>query len=157
MKKFRTLYGTPIPNVIEYIKEYIAKKEDVEILIGSDSQCYGNKKTIYGVVIALYSKGKGAHVLCTRETKPIEKNVPNRLLAEVWMSIEVAEYLKENDFEYPVSINGKVRAKMLFPLEMEQSEIEKAVLESEVYKKWSEGLQPKKFIVVKGRIINVVL
>jgi leucyl-tRNA synthetase len=40
---------------------------------------------------------------------------------------------------------------------MDQAAIEKAVLESDVYKKWSEGQQLKKFIVVKGRIINVVL
>jgi leucyl-tRNA synthetase len=67
------------------------------------------------------------------------------------------EFLKENEFEYPVSINGKVRAKMTFALDMDQAAIEKAVLESDVYKKWSEGQQLKKFIVVKGRIINVVL
>ena len=35
MKQFRTLYGTPIPNLIEYIKDYITKKDNVEILIGS--------------------------------------------------------------------------------------------------------------------------
>ena len=105
MKKFRTLYGTPIPNVIEYIREYIAKKEDVEILIGSDSQCFSNKKTIYGVVIALYVKGKGAHVLCTRETEPMERNTPNRLLAEVWKSIEIAEFLKENGLPKPLWID----------------------------------------------------
>ena len=91
MKQFRTLYGTPVPNLIEYIREYVSTRENVEILIGSDSQCYGNKKTIYGVVIALYKKGKGAHVLCTRETKDMEYNTPNRLLSEVWMSIEVAD------------------------------------------------------------------
>lgn len=101
MKKFKTLYGTPIPDVIEYIREYIATRENVEILIGSDSQCYGNKKTIYGVVIALYTKGKGAHVLCTRETEPMERNTPNRLLSEVWRSIEVAEFLKENGLPKP--------------------------------------------------------
>lgn len=101
MKKFRTLYGTPIPDVIEYIKEYIATRENVEILIGSDSQCYGNKKTIYGVVIALYTKGKGAHVLCTRESEPMERNTPNRLLSEVWRSIEVAEFLRENGLPKP--------------------------------------------------------
>jgi predicted RNase H-related nuclease YkuK (DUF458 family) len=101
MKNFRTLHGTPIPDVINYIKEYIATREDVEILIGSDSQCYGNKKTIYGVVIALYTKGKGAHVLCTRETVAMERNTPSRLLNEVWRSLEVAEFLKENGLPKP--------------------------------------------------------
>ena len=105
MKKFRTLYGTPIPNVIDYIREYISTKENVEILIGSDSQCYGNKKTIFGVVIALYVKGKGAHVLCTRETLPMEHNTASRLLGEVWKSIEMAEFLKENGLPKPTWID----------------------------------------------------
>ena len=101
MKKFRTLYGTPIEDVIQYIKEYISTRDGIEILIGSDSQCYSNKKTVYGVVIALYTKGKGAHVLCTREVEPMERNTPNRLLAEVWKSIEIAEFLKENGLPKP--------------------------------------------------------
>lgn len=101
MKQFKTLHGTPIPEVVEYIKEYISTRENVEILIGSDSQCYGNKKTIYGVVIALYTPGKGAHVLCTRETVPMEYNTPTRLLSEVWRSIEIAEYLREHGLPKP--------------------------------------------------------
>lgn len=96
MKKFRTLYGKPIPNLIEYIKNYISERNDIEILIGSDSQCYSNNKTIYGVVIALYTPGKGAHVLCNREIGPMEYNTPNRLMSEVWKSVEMAEFLKEN-------------------------------------------------------------
>jgi len=66
------------------------------------------------------------------------------------------EYLKENSFEYPVSVNGKVRAKMEFPLDTPKEEIEKAVLASETVQKWTEGKPPKKIIVVPGRIINVV-
>ena len=105
MKKFKTLHGTPIPDVIEYIREYISTRENVEILIGSDSQSYSNRKTIYGVVVALYTKGKGAHVLCTRETLPMEYNTPSRLLGEVWKSLEVAEFLKENGLPKPTWID----------------------------------------------------
>ena len=100
-QKFRTLYGTPVPSIIEYIKQYISTREDIEILIGSDSQCYGNKKTVYGVVIALYTKGKGAHVLCARETVAMERNTSTRLLTEVWKSIELAEFLKDNGLPKP--------------------------------------------------------
>lgn len=67
------------------------------------------------------------------------------------------EFIKEDEFEYPISINGRVRAKMKFSLEMPQEEIEKSVLASDVVKKWSEGKAPRKIIVVKGRIVNVVL
>ncbi|MEX1238715.1 MAG: class I tRNA ligase family protein, partial [Cyclobacteriaceae bacterium] len=67
------------------------------------------------------------------------------------------DYLKENSFEYPISINGKVRAKMEFALDMPKEDIEKVVLASEIVRKWSEGKPPKKVIVVPGRIVNVVL
>jgi leucyl-tRNA synthetase len=66
-------------------------------------------------------------------------------------------YLKEDSFEYPISINGKVRAKMEFSLDMPKEDIEKVVLASEIVNKWSEGRPPKKVIVVQGRIVNVVL
>jgi leucyl-tRNA synthetase len=67
------------------------------------------------------------------------------------------EYLREDSFEYPISINGKVRAKMEFALDMPKEDIEKMVLASEIVKKWSKGKPPKKVIVVQGRIVNVVL
>ena len=67
------------------------------------------------------------------------------------------QYLKESSFEYPISINGKVRAKMEFALDMPKENIEKLVLASEAVQKWSEGKPPKKVIVVPGRIVNVVL
>lgn len=105
MKQFRTLYGKNIPDIVEYIREYVSTRESVEILIGSDSQCYGNKKTIYGVVIALYTQGKGAHVLCTRESVPMEYSTPVRLLNEVWKSIEIAEFLKDNGLPKPTWID----------------------------------------------------
>lgn len=66
-------------------------------------------------------------------------------------------YLVENSFEYPISINGKVRAMMNFALDMPKEDIEKLVLASETVRKWSEGKPPKKVIIVPGKIVNVVL
>lgn len=67
------------------------------------------------------------------------------------------QYLVENSFEYPVSFNGKMRFKITYPLSMTAKEIEEAVLEAKESKKWTDGTQVKKIIVVHGRIINVVL
>jgi leucyl-tRNA synthetase len=67
------------------------------------------------------------------------------------------EYLRESSFEYPISINGKVRMKMEFALDMPKEDIEKSVLAAEAVIKWTEGKPPKKVIVVPGRIVNVVL
>jgi leucyl-tRNA synthetase len=67
------------------------------------------------------------------------------------------QYLTESSFNYPISINGKVRAQMNFALDMPKEDIEKIVLASEIVLKWSEGKPPKKVIVVPGKIVNVVL
>lgn len=66
-------------------------------------------------------------------------------------------YLIESSFNYPVSINGKVRAQMSFALDMPKEDIEKQVIASEIVQKWSEGKPPKKVIIVPGKIVNVVL
>lgn len=101
MRQFITLHGVKIENLIEYIRDYVSTRKDVEILVGSDSQCYRNTKTVYGVVIALYTPGKGAHVLCSRESVGMERNTATRLMTEVWKSIEIAEYLRENGLPKP--------------------------------------------------------
>jgi leucyl-tRNA synthetase len=67
------------------------------------------------------------------------------------------EHLVESSFEYPISINGKVRAKMNFALDMPKADVEKMVLASDVVQKWTDGKVPKKVIVVPGRIVNVVV
>lgn len=68
-----------------------------------------------------------------------------------------SEYLVEDAFEYPISINGKLRAKMTFSLDTTAADIEKSVLASEQVQKWMEGKAPKKVIVVPKKIVNVVI
>ncbi len=68
-----------------------------------------------------------------------------------------AKYVVESTKEYPVSINGKLRTTIVMPLDAEQSEVEKTVLANEVIQKWVEGKPLKKFIFVKGKMVNVVV
>lgn len=68
-----------------------------------------------------------------------------------------AEYLVEDSFSYPVSINGKHRTNIEFSLNATQAEIEPVVLADELVQKWLEGKTPKKIIFVKGKIINMVV
>lgn len=67
------------------------------------------------------------------------------------------EYVKEDTFTYPISVNGKVRTKLDFGADMSKEDIEKQVLASEIIQKWLDGKQPKKVIVVPKRIVNVVI
>ena len=68
-----------------------------------------------------------------------------------------ASYLIEDSFEYPISVNGKMRAKLAFPLNTPAIEIEQAVLNHTIIKKWLDGKPPKKVIIVPKKIVNVVI
>ena len=59
--------------------------------------------------------------------------------------------------EYPVSVNGKMRGKITFPVNKPKDEIEKEVLVSEIIQKYLEGKPVKKVIVVPNKIVNVVV
>lgn len=67
------------------------------------------------------------------------------------------QYLVEAEFEYPVMINGKMRTKIKFGLDIPQSDIQIQVMANEIVQKWVEGKAPKKVIIVPKKIINIVV
>jgi leucyl-tRNA synthetase len=67
------------------------------------------------------------------------------------------DYLIENEFSYPVSVNGKTRMNLNISLSLTQAEVEEIVLANEDLKKYIDGKNPKKIIFVKGKIINLVV
>ena len=66
------------------------------------------------------------------------------------------EYLVEDAKEYPVSFNGKMRFKIELPLDLSVAEIEQIILADERTQAQLQGREPKKLIVVPGKIINIV-
>ena len=66
-------------------------------------------------------------------------------------------YLVRSTFEYPVSVNGKLRFKKQYAVAMTPAEIQAAVVAEPEAQKWLEGKAPKKVIVVPGKIINIVI
>jgi leucyl-tRNA synthetase len=66
-------------------------------------------------------------------------------------------YLLKSTYEYPISINGKVRVKLTFDINKSAEEIEKVILINEEINKWTQGKTPKKVIIVPQRIVNIVL
>lgn len=68
-----------------------------------------------------------------------------------------AGYLEEDTFEYPISVNGKLRAKISLSLKATREEIEPIVLSHPVIQKWLNTHPPKKIVFVPGRMINIVV
>lgn len=66
------------------------------------------------------------------------------------------EYIEESTVMYPVAFNGKVRFKIEVPADLPEADIQQQVTAHSETSKWLNG-PPKKIIVVKGRMVNVVI
>jgi leucyl-tRNA synthetase len=67
------------------------------------------------------------------------------------------KHLVESSFEYPVSFNGKMRFKVNLDLGMSVPDMKKEILALEQTQKYLEGKEPKKVIIVPGKIVNFVV
>ncbi len=65
--------------------------------------------------------------------------------------------LVDDTITLPIQINGKRRAEISVPKDMDKNEVEKLALGTEAVQRALDGSAPKKVIVVPGRIVNVVV
>lgn len=72
-----------------------------------------------------------------------------------WPAFDAA-LVVDNEFTYPVQINGKKRGDLTIARDADQASVEKAALALESVQKALDGKAPRKVIVVPQRIVNVV-
>ena len=65
--------------------------------------------------------------------------------------------LVKEETEYAVQINSKIKGKIMIAKDMSKEDIEAFVLSSDLVKPFAEGKAVKKFIVVPGRLVNIIL
>ncbi|WP_379966071.1 leucine--tRNA ligase [Epilithonimonas sp. UC225_85] len=65
-------------------------------------------------------------------------------------------YLVEDEIDYPVSFNGKMKFKIKLAADLGKGEVEKIILENEDAKRYLDGKTVKNFIFVPKKIINIV-
>jgi leucyl-tRNA synthetase len=66
-------------------------------------------------------------------------------------------FLVEDNFNYPISFNGKMKLQIELPLTLSLEEIEKEVMSREEVQKHLNGASPKKIIIVPKKIVNIVI
>ena len=64
---------------------------------------------------------------------------------------------KADTIEVPVQVNGKLRARLTVPADIDEKALEAAALADEKVKALIAGKQVKKVIVAKGQLVNVVV
>jgi leucyl-tRNA synthetase len=78
------------------------------------------------------------------------------LAFEPWPAFDPA-FLAEENVELPVQVNGKLRDKIIVPVDATVAEVEKAALACEGLKPYLEGKTIKKIIVVPKRVVNIAV
>ncbi|WP_067515329.1 leucine--tRNA ligase [Endozoicomonas ascidiicola] len=66
------------------------------------------------------------------------------------------EALKKDAITMVVQVNGKVRAKLEVPAELDKDAVEKLALENDNVTKFTDGLTVRKVIVIPGKLVNIV-
>ncbi|OWU86136.1 leucyl-tRNA synthetase [Oceanicola sp. 22II-s10i] len=78
------------------------------------------------------------------------------LIAEAPWPVADESMMVEDSVTLPIQVNGKRRGEITVPKDMPAGEVEKAALAVENVQRALDGAQPRKVIVVPGRIVNVV-
>lgn len=95
---FKSLGNRQVVDLIPYLKERLSGENKIAIYIGTDSQSIG-EFTHYAAVIVLHYERNGGHVLYTQERVSKIHDRFSRLWREVEVSMEVADFLRDNGIE----------------------------------------------------------
>ncbi len=80
---------------------------------------------------------------------------PVTLAYEHWPKYDPA-LVQADEIEVPVQVNGKIKARLKLPADVENSAMEAAALADEKVKESLGGKPPKKVIVVPKKLVNIV-
>jgi leucyl-tRNA synthetase len=81
---------------------------------------------------------------------------PYSIHQQKWPQVDEAA-AREDSIEIPVQVNGKVRDRIVVPVDAGEDEIRKAALASEIVQKYLEGKEPRKVIVAHGKLVSIVV
>ena len=142
------------------------------------------KKVVYDIENFSFNTSVSSFMIAVNELQKIKCNKRNileplaviispyapHICEEVWNllghkeSIEFEKfpdlnesYLVEDEIQYPVSFNGKMKFKIALSAELSTKEVEDVVLNDSKTQQILEGKLPKKVIVVHHKIVNLVI
>ncbi|MHC4293484.1 MAG: class I tRNA ligase family protein, partial [Planctomycetota bacterium] len=83
-------------------------------------------------------------------------NNKDSLAYEQWPGYE-EKLIKEKEIELAVQVNGKIKDRILVSADAEEETIKQIALECEKVSTALEEKEPKKIIVIKSRLVNIVV
>lgn len=175
LKKLWNLFFDAEKLIVEDIE---ASKEELKVLhklikkVSTDIEAFSFNTSISQFMITVneFTQMKSKSKSLFRDLIVVLSPFAPHIAEELWRSIGEKtsvvsaswplwneEYLVEDTINYPISFNGKTRFTINLSRSLSKEEVEKIVMSDENTKKWLDDKEPKKVIVVPGRIVNIVL
>jgi leucyl-tRNA synthetase len=85
-----------------------------------------------------------------------EMGKPYSIHTQIWPKVDV-EAAKEDEITVPVQINGKVRDRVTVPAGSSDETVRTAALAADGVVRALDGKEPKKVIVVPGKLVSIVV
>jgi len=149
-------FNTALSAIMELVNEiYIAMKPgtslSAEALAKAENQKPEMREAIEAVVILL-----APFVPHIAEEMWERLGKSGSVFNSKWPKYE-PEALSQDNIIMVVQINGKVRARVEVSSDISEEEIKRLILDDPVVDKWIEKKPIKKFIIVRGRLVNLVI
>ena len=81
---------------------------------------------------------------------------PYSVHTQAWPEVD-EEAAREEQITLVVQVNGKVRDRIIVPADITSEEAERTALASQGVQKYLQGKQPRKVILVPGKLVNIVM
>ena len=124
----------------------------------------------FTATLAKSQAGQGAKAEAARTLAQLMAPMTPHLAEDIWAMLGASglvttaawptpdpAMLIDESVTLPIQINGKRRGELQVPAEIDKAEVEERALAHAAVQKALDGGQPKKIIVVPGRIVNVVI
>ena len=72
-----------------------------------------------------------------------------------WPELDTSALVRDN-VDLVIQVKGKVRGTISVPADADKATLEKLAVSSDVAQKWLEGAEPRRVIVVPGKLVNLV-
>ena len=79
----------------------------------------------------------------------------NSISNECWPKVDLG-YIQKDNIKIPIQVNGKVRAVIEVPIDLDRKDIEKIALKEKNVLKFLNK-NPKKVIIIPNRVVNFVI
>jgi leucyl-tRNA synthetase len=81
---------------------------------------------------------------------------PYSIHTQSWPKVD-EKAAADEEITLVVQVNGKVRDRIMVPVDVSEADAKKVALSSELVQKSLEGKEPRQVIYVKGRLVNIVI